>query len=116
MSDNSITDFSLTLGGRSSKVYKLTQTVSNESVLVNHAITAFPNPVTADLTVVTEQVQWQQTAYQIIDAQGKEMAEGLVDLTTSTAIVPTQHLSAGLYFLRLQYQREQAVLSFFKED
>jgi len=116
MNDNSITDFSLTLGGRSSKVYKLTQTVSSESVLVNHGITAFPNPVTADLTVVTEQVQWQQTAYQIIDAQGKEIVQGQVDLTNSTAIVPTQQLSAGLYFLRLQHQKEQAVLSFFKED
>jgi len=71
-------------------------TSSNEETDASFSYTVFPNPANDYLTVETEETQ--EMTYQLFDVHGRLLSEGLF---SGQAVVGTDQLAVGTYYLRL---------------
>lgn len=76
------------------------------------AFGVYPNPVQDKLWVTLTDAM-QPTAWQVIDMQGKIVAQGNLQATQS--FIPVQHLAAGNYLLRLTQQQKVGLQRFVVE-
>ena len=104
----------ISLAGRSTKVFKLTQTVSTESISKLSTLSVHPNPVQDQLTIVSRAAIQETLPYQVVDIQGKIVGSGLLDLSNSTTNLSTSTLSNGWYQLLLFNREGVERLSFVK--
>ena len=104
----------LTLAGRGTKVYKITQTVSAESVKELSSVKVYPNPVRDNLTIISQMPKYKSTTYQVFDVQGRVVQTGEIDLRNGKAFIGTSGLSVGWF--QLLFLNEEGVerISFVK--
>ncbi len=112
--DNGKMQVNLTLGGRGTKVYKFTKTVSTDDLTSLSGIKVFPNPVRDVLTLEVQNPQWKLTEYSIFDVQGKLIATGELDLSSGIATIPTNTLAIGMHQLMLVNKEGVQQVSFLK--
>ena len=113
---NNKTVIELTLGGRSTKVYELGQTVSTEYIDNQSYVKLFPNPVTDLLTIETKNLDWQVTDYTIHDVQGRVVGSGAINLGNQFATISTIDLPVGMYQLVLKNAEAIQQISFLKGE
>ena len=105
----------LTLGGRNSKVYKITNTVSNKDIPIENSLLVFPNPVTDVLTITTNASNWGLTTYRVLTIQGKEVSTGQLDLRNASSTIPTHSYPPGIYYIQAIERNKVALLPFVKK-
>ncbi len=111
-------EMELILGGRNSKVYKLTNTVSNRNTLVENSLAVFPNPVADELTITANTANsshWGQSSYRILTIQGQEISQGQLDLRTQSNTISTSNFPPGIYYIQVIERHQVALLPFVKK-
>jgi len=103
--DQTISD--ITLSGRSTKIFKFSQTTSTTNLAQNTAFKLFPNPVTSDLSVSIIDAEREELPYSIIGVDGRIIKTGFI--TEVTTVINTSDLDSGLYYLSLKGRSQSFV-------
>jgi len=88
-----------------------------EVTLEEGYIHLFPNPVVNALNVeFDEQLADKDIQINVFNIQGQLKYQQRVEGYTSTAVVPTKDLAAGVYFIQIQIDAEQITQKFVKHN
>lgn len=84
--------------------------LSVDDVLINYAITIYPNPVSADLYVHFESLEETPYVLRLFDIHGRILNEIEIVAQVNLHKIDVSHLSSGVYLLKI-YSSEKPVVS-----
>ena len=85
--------------------------LDNEDIAKNNPIVVSPNPASSILNVSVNDIGFLNTAYQIVDVNGRIINNGI--LTTNISEINVGELSKGIYFIK--FENQNLVQKFIKK-